>query len=425
MNADRGDGGFVYRERNAADVEARAKQQGGMYDQFTDPRFPTFKPHAGDNYFRVMPPTFDWDKWGRHYGIDIYVHSNVGPDHQQYLCLDKMKNERCPICDARADLMRDSDQEAADEIKVAKRVLLWIIDRREESAGPKLWSMSWSMDRDINSMSTDKRSGEVLRIDHPENGLDLEMERQGTGIGTKYVGLRLARRESPIHEDLPRQKEWLAFVQENPLPTVLNYYDADHIRKAMFGKAERRDDQLDRRPAERERVRDEPRDGDRGRDTGRDNTRGDDRPRERIRDEPTEPASTREPPFDNSRPSRGEEPRREDDRRPADTRADERGGGGQRRDDRRDPPPRTEDRSSSREREPERQSDRGRDAPVDRERVSDQRADDRPPVRERLGDRREERPAAADDQGASPPSSVSQAASRTRERLSDMKDDRR
>jgi hypothetical protein len=59
----------------------------------------------------------------------------------------------------------------------------------------------------------------------------------------------VARTSSPVHDDADKLEEWLNYIEDNPIPTLLNFYSADHIRSVFNGAS----------PAteERSRVRDE------------------------------------------------------------------------------------------------------------------------------------------------------------------------
>lgn len=244
----RSSGGFKYQRRDPDSVKKRGDQGGGDYDKFLEDSVKMYKPHDGDNIIRILPPTWEG---AEHFGLDIYVHYGIGADSQSYLCADKMKAEQCPICDERARAVKDGDQEYADKLKPVKRVLVYLIDRNEEKEGVIAWSMPWTIDRDLCKLVVDKRSGEVLPIDDPENGYDIEFERKGKGDRTQYIGLSIARRDS----DLGNTK-WLQFIQENPLPTVLHYYDYDHIVKAFGGKVEGFEDRGNPRKTDLDREQD-------------------------------------------------------------------------------------------------------------------------------------------------------------------------
>lgn len=218
---------FSYQSRNAADVKKRAEGDDGKYDVYIDSSVKTFKVNDGDNTLRLLPPT--WDN-PTHYGLDVYIHYGIGPDRQSYLCLHKMKDEACPICEERAKAVRDGDEAYAKELNATKRVLVYMIDRDAEKEGVQAWAMPNTLDRDIVKVSVDKRSGEVLPLDHPEEGYDVMFEKKGTQMRTEYLGVQLARRSSDIGDD-----KWLDFAVEHPLPTMLKYYSYEHILSAFGG----------------------------------------------------------------------------------------------------------------------------------------------------------------------------------------------
>lgn len=224
---------FKYKERDVSAVTKRATQTSGMYDSIISSNFQTWKPKEGTNIVRILPAT--WDE-AEHYGMDIFKHNNIGPENAQYLCLFKMKGEECPACNERRSLEADGLSDDAILLKVQKQVLVWIIDRSDEASGPQLWSMGWTVDKDINVLSVNKRTGRVLLVDHPDEGYDIEFIREGTQLKTRYVGVQVAREQSPISDDEALQKRWLKFVMENPLPETLNYFDAAYISGIMMGK---------------------------------------------------------------------------------------------------------------------------------------------------------------------------------------------
>ncbi len=102
-----------------------------------------------------------------------------------------------------------------------------MIDQKSPEKGPMIWTMSWTMDKDIAKISVDKQTKEVYAIDDPEDGYDLSFDRTGKGINTRYSGYQLARRPTSIEQD------WLDWVVMNPLDQCLVWRDYDTI-KAIF-----------------------------------------------------------------------------------------------------------------------------------------------------------------------------------------------
>ena len=149
--ADRPDRRFRYQRRTPDQYRKRAEQSGGIYDKWVKDDFERFAAAKGENEIRVLPPT--WPE-PEHYGLDIFLHYGVGPDNQVYLCPVKMgKGDSCPVCEAYAPLAEHAVElerqgkkmeakearENARKLKASKRVLMWVINRKEPEKGPLLY----------------------------------------------------------------------------------------------------------------------------------------------------------------------------------------------------------------------------------------------------------------------------------------------
>jgi hypothetical protein len=251
--------------------------RGKEFDRIVADHIKQWTPKDGVNIIRILPPT--WPK-PTHFGVDIYAHYRIGPDNQTYLDLSKMQDKPDPIAEERAEALRSGDEEYAKELESKRRCGVYIIDRDNEKEGVQFWAMPWTIDADLNKLCVDKRNGEVLNIDDPEEGYDIEFEKTGKGISTKYQGLAIARRSSPLGSN-----KWLDFAVENPIPDQLVYFDYDHIAKAFGGGGsnkgrssdrEERDERNDDRGSNSRRSFREDRDE--GREGGRSSSgRGSDR----------------------------------------------------------------------------------------------------------------------------------------------------
>jgi len=244
--------GFVYKKRTPESVRRRAEQSSGSYDRILKDNLETLSVKEGSYQLRILPPT--WAD-AEHYGLEIFVHYDVGPDNGQYLCPEKHKNAFCPLCDER----RGTDnEEERRELKPGKRILAWVIDRDHEDRGPQLWSMPWSMDRDLGQQACDERTGEVLYIDDPDEGYDIAFTKEGTGkTKTKYVGLKILHRPSELSKEDEDVDEWLGYIEDHPLPECLNVFDGKYIEKIFAGGGSSADDEDETDEEEEETVAEE------------------------------------------------------------------------------------------------------------------------------------------------------------------------
>lgn len=216
---------FKYKPRSPDAWDKRANQQGGSGVGVIKDDCKTFTPAKGDNHIRILPPT--WEN-AEHYGLDIWVHYAVGPDRSSVLCLNKMQNKRCPLCEAKQKADRAGDEELSKELNAGRRVAIWLIDRKEESKGPMVWTMPWTMDRDFVKLSRD-RDGEIYLLDDPDEGYNISFEKQGESIATKYVGIKLDRKPTSVDSDI------IEYIVEEPLPQVLVYLTYDEIKRIYEG----------------------------------------------------------------------------------------------------------------------------------------------------------------------------------------------
>jgi hypothetical protein len=225
-------GGFQYQRRDPIQHTQRLEKAGGsITDPYLKSDIQLWSPKVGLNVVRLVPPT--WPD-PQHYGFDLWLHYNVGPEKGVYACLKRMQNQPCCICEEIAEAEKsqsEADKKYASELKAGKRVMSYIVDRNEEKKGVQAWSMPWTMDRDILAISMDRRTKEVYAIDDPNSGFDVEFERKGTGLNTEYIGIALARRESTLGDP-----KWLDFAVSRPLPDQIVQYDYEHIKKVFFGK---------------------------------------------------------------------------------------------------------------------------------------------------------------------------------------------
>ena len=277
---------FTYAPRSREQIDKRASMRGKEFDRFVKDHIKVWKPKDGLNTIRILPAT--WPK-PEHYGIDLYVHYGVGPDRQSYLDLHKMLDRPDPISEEHAEALRDGDDKYAKEIEAKRRCGVFLVDRDEEKEGVQFWAMPWTIDADLNKLAVDKRTGETLNIDDPEEGFDVEFEKTGKDRNTKYEAVKIARRSSPLGS-----RKWIEWAVDNPLPEQLLYFDYDHIAKAFGGGGSHRGREDEREEQGRDGSgrgdrsggrESEDRDSERGRDRdGRDSRsreREDSRSRER------------------------------------------------------------------------------------------------------------------------------------------------
>lgn len=230
-------GGFFshYRPPPADHVKRQAERKGGKFDSIFKGNFDVFTPKEGDNTLRMLPP--GWDGAGD-YAYPAWIHWSIGADESSYLCLRKMKGETCPICQEVARMKADGEGDDAKRIDCKERFICWVIDRSDRDETPALYSMPAGTYKDINALCYSGKTGKAIFIDNPDDGYDVIIRRTGTKINTKYLP-QVDREASAITDDPDKYKELEQWVQDNQIPDVLQYFDADYLERALSGEIDR------------------------------------------------------------------------------------------------------------------------------------------------------------------------------------------
>lgn len=249
---------FQYQKRTVSEVQERANASGGDFATIFKPQYKVYKIKDGKNVVRILPKTWEGDP--NHYGYSVWINYGIGPDNQNFLSLSKMLKEKDPLAEARRIADKDGDEDTSKALNPRQRIVMWVIDREDEDAGPQVFSCPMSVDKDLASISVDEDTNEVVLVDEPEEGTDFRFHREGKGLKTKYPAAKMRlMKPSPIHADEGQQEEWLNYIQDNPIPETLNFYSYDHIAETFGGsvRTEKDDDKPSGRRSGRDKDEDE------------------------------------------------------------------------------------------------------------------------------------------------------------------------
>jgi len=231
-----------------------------VFDSYIKPGFKFFSPKPVNDYcIRILPPA--WKVPSRdHWGLYLYVHTGIGPDNSSYLCnrafekhcLDKWgmtlleymklceleipENMECPIEEIRIELKRSGQTEDAKKLFYRTKFLVWLIDRDDEAAGPKLWAMPYTqMHLALEECCQSTRGRGVIRPDNVDTGRDVLFKCKKQGEYNNYIGVKLDE-PSTLTDDDDLFNQWLDYIEANPLPNLLHFYDGNYIRKVATGE---------------------------------------------------------------------------------------------------------------------------------------------------------------------------------------------
>jgi hypothetical protein len=218
---------FTYQRRKQEVAEDRANQSGGGFEGFIKDEYRQYGPKNGDNAIRIFPR--DASEGAEHYGEDVWVHFNVGPERATVICPFKMAQEPCPVCEELAKAQRVGDKESIDALKPSRRVVVWLLDRKNEEHGPLVWGMPWSVDRDINKACRDRETGVFYFPEDPQEGYDIYFDRSGTPPFVDYTTFQLSRKPNSL------DPKHLDFISKNPILETLRIRDYATIKRMFEG----------------------------------------------------------------------------------------------------------------------------------------------------------------------------------------------
>ena len=171
------------------------------------------------------------------YKMDVWLHSNVGVDNAQYLCLKKMTGEDCPICDRRAELQENGeDKEITNKLKPKHNALYNIIcydSDEQKNKGVQLWMINtWNMEDRLTALA-EEDSGEPILFPDAKHGKCISFKREGTTMtNTRYTAHKFKDRDYKISDKL--------LDSTLSLDELLVYPTYEEVSKADSGANKRR-----------------------------------------------------------------------------------------------------------------------------------------------------------------------------------------
>ena len=141
--------------KKQAKERARSRREnegfGGGIPLLSAPDAPFFKAKEGKNLIDILPyetsskgplekpPIEAGELWWRRI---FYTHRDVGVNNDRVVC-PRSVGKRCPICEERTELFDKGEADAAKALNVSMRIVMNIIDLKDEDKGIQLWEISY------------------------------------------------------------------------------------------------------------------------------------------------------------------------------------------------------------------------------------------------------------------------------------------
>ncbi len=165
-----------------------------------------FSPKDGDNCIRIVPclgsdPWFP-EKVGT-WGLDCRVVFMAG---HGYFLVEIGKGGKTTLTAMFAEVEREvrkQDPEEARQFRGSRRTIMFVLDLNAGEVSKeslKIWPAAATLVDDFVRASKNKRTGELIEIEHPEHGRPIFFERVGSGRSTKYQGVQVDQEALPLEQ---------------------------------------------------------------------------------------------------------------------------------------------------------------------------------------------------------------------------------
>ena len=221
---------FQYKKRDASKLQERANKTTSAFATLMKDPVKMLKLENGDYHVRVCPPT--WDD-AEHYGYDVAYNRNFGPDKDRYISRSFLGHSDDAARDYINELKADGHKSEAKDKGVSDRVFYYVIDRKNEGAGPLVLDVPQGVDAELAKACKDRRSGASLDIDCPDDGFDVFFTREKNQKGFPVIVRFALDRPSPMFDDEARQDEVLDWLVEHPLPDYLNVPENEELERLV------------------------------------------------------------------------------------------------------------------------------------------------------------------------------------------------
>ena len=149
-------------------------------------------PKEGASLIRILPP-YSGEDWYK----ETWFHFGIGVDRKPIACARRLLDEPCYICEQVDELRKSEDPrdvELPTQIAARRRVFYNIIDLDDVESGVQIFSSGVTIFKDLLMYVADPDWGDIT---DPEEGYDIVIDREGTGIDTKY-NTRAKKNSTPL-----------------------------------------------------------------------------------------------------------------------------------------------------------------------------------------------------------------------------------
>ncbi|MFA5397862.1 MAG: hypothetical protein WC346_17765 [Methanogenium sp.] len=156
------------------------------------------------------------------YNLELFVHRQIGPANDNYICLSKSYGKACPVCDLREKLIKEDceDEELLRSLKPSKRVIYNIVcldSPKDIKKGVQVFETSqYLFEKPLIEQATLPKKGGFVPFSDPDEGTKVYFKKKGKGLKTEFTSFQFPAREEE-EEKVTDELLSAAFCIENYL----------------------------------------------------------------------------------------------------------------------------------------------------------------------------------------------------------------
>ena len=217
---------------------------------------------AGKNRVRLLPSRTEDGSF--FYSSVLHFGFNDGTERRAYPCMRSLGESKCPVCQVIAVHQDDTNPDVKNAVRALspkKRFIMNAIDRSEDGGGVKLLGIGPMIMKDILAIFRDP---DFEDITDPDEGRDITIDKEGSGMSTEYAARPGAKQSSVgmkdwhkhlfdlkenAYREIPTRKEYLQYLMDS----YGDLLDISTIFKSEL-RSKKRDDNEDEDAEEEEEA---------------------------------------------------------------------------------------------------------------------------------------------------------------------------
>ena len=235
--------GFKRATAQERESEARKRTVSGIGYVSSD--IPIFKPVDGDNQIRIVPPLAN-DADASLWGLEVWTYFINNRSWLSSKTFDSQAED--PIMSHFFDIREDNPEES-QKFKGNKRYLMFLLDLNHDEPELKLWAAPPTLVDEFLGLAKNRRTGELIALEDPDEGCIIYFTKTGQGIGTRYTGIELDKEPYTLDDDLAEELELFSDMLIVPSSKELQKV----LEVAMNGGNDEDDDDEEETPKRRSR----------------------------------------------------------------------------------------------------------------------------------------------------------------------------